>query len=281
MINTNGYTNRWPRAKRALRRGRAPFALALATMLLSAISTARAGVSYQIYMSSDFKLLMDPMNMSTQSMVQQTASTAANTANNNPVIDIKNTSMTASIKEVQFMLTDPDSVFDALGILQGPSDAQKRFGTTGPFATMTWGGSSKTIDIVLPTPLAPQHNLVFFVNLAPLNGHPDSTWMPGYTNIFFQDPPGPNPNANLKVFFNDNTILDNPLPSLESMATNTSTDPAAFVLASSCCNAPPTMFLTGGFGGSPVPEPSSVLLVMLGSLPLAIPAWRRYRRARR
>ncbi len=136
MINTNGYTNRWPGQPPPLA---ALFALALATMLLSAISTARAGVSYQIYMSSDYKLLMDPMNMSTQSMVQQTASTAANTANNNPVIDIQNTSTTASIKEVQFKLTDPDSVFDALGLLQGPSDAQKRFGTTGPFATIDLG----------------------------------------------------------------------------------------------------------------------------------------------
>jgi hypothetical protein len=279
MIDTNGYTNRWPRAKRALPLGRAPFALALATMLLSAISTARAADSYQIYMSSDYTLLMNPTSMSVQSMVQQTASTAANTANNNPVIDIQNTSSTASIKEVQFKLTDPDSAFDALGLLKGPSDAEKRFGTTGPFATMIWGGKSQTVDIVLPTPLAPHQNLVFFVNLTPLNGTPDPTWLPGYTNIFFQDPP--NTNANLKVFFSDNTTLNNTLPSLESMATNTSTNPQAFVLSSSCCNAPATMFLTGQFSGTPVPEPSSVFLVMLGSLPLAIPAWRRYRRAGR
>jgi hypothetical protein len=278
MTHTNYYTNRWLGTRRAVALPGLPLALVLATMLAAA-SPARAADSYQVYMSSDYTLLMNPMSMAVHSAVQQQSSSLANTANNNPVIDIQNTSSTASIKEVQFTLTDPDTIFDALSILKGPTDAQKRFGTTGPFATTIWGGKSKTIDIVLPTPLAPNQNLVFFVNLAPLTGNPSASWIPGYTNIFFQDPP--NMNANFKVFFNDNTTLNNVLPSLEDMQTNTSTDPAAFVLASSCCNTPSTMFLTGNFDGPPVPEPTSVMLVVLGSAPLAIPAWRRYRRSGR
>jgi hypothetical protein len=251
-----------------------PLALALATMLAAA-SPARAINSYQVYMSSDYTLLMNPLSMSVQSAVQQQASSMVSTANNNPVINIQNTSSSASIKEVQFTLTDPDTVFAALNILRGPTDAQKRFGTTGPFATTIWGGKSKTIDIVLPTPLAPQQNLTFFVNLSPLTGNPSASWIPGFTNIFFQDPP--NMNASFKVLFSDNTTLHDVLPSLEEMQTNTASDPAAFVLASSCCNTQSTMFLTANF----VPEPTSVVLVMLGSVPLAIPAWRRYRRSGR
>jgi hypothetical protein len=253
--------------------------MSLAALLAATSPAARGANSYQVYMSSDYTLLMNPTSGAVKSAVEQQASSVVNTANNNPVIDIQNTSSTASIKEVQFTLTDPSSVFDALSILKGPSNAEKRFGTTGPFATTIWGGKSQTIDIVLPTPLAPQQNLVFFVNLAPITGNPSANWVPGYTNIFFQDPPGPQTNASMKVVFSDNTTLNNVLPSLDDMATNTSTNPSAFVLASSCCNTQSTMFLTANFGGAPVPEPSSVALVLLGAIPLGLPVWRRYRRS--
>ncbi len=281
MIHTDCYTKHSPWVRRACRIPASALVLSLAALFIVSSPAARGADSYQVYMSSDYTLLSNPLSAAVKAAVQQQASSVVNTAINNPVIDLQNTSSTASIKEVQFTLTDPSSVFDALSILKGPTGAEKRFGTSGPFATTIWGGKSQTIDIVLPTPLAPKQNLVFFVNLAPITGNPSASWVPGYTNIFFQDPPGPNTNANLKVVFDDNTTLNNVLPSLESMQTNTETNPAAFVLASSCCNTQSTMFLTANFGGPPVPEPSSVVLVLLGSMPLAIPVWKRYRRTAR
>ena len=143
MDHTKGYTKAFTWIRWACRLPAVALVLSLAAALGASSPAARGANSFEVFMSSDYTLLMNPTSTVVHSMVQQEASTAANTANNNPVIDIKNTSSTASIKEVQFTLTDPDSVFDALGILKGPSDAQKRFGTTGPFATMIWGARAR------------------------------------------------------------------------------------------------------------------------------------------
>ena len=218
--------------------------------------------------------MMNPDNSSIQSQVAQKSSNVVNTANNNPVIEITNTSPTASISEVKMNLTDPDSVYNALKLLQSPLGATP----AAPYTNSVWGGPSKMIDIVLPHALAPNQSLVFAVNLGPLGGFPNPSWVPGYENIFFQMPEVPNTNANLAVTFvdpsspNSPTTLTNALPSLSSM------DPMVTVTSACCSTAPTSVFMTSFGSGPPVPEPSSMLLIVLGSLPLAVPAWRKYKR---
>jgi hypothetical protein len=206
--------------------------------------------------------------------VAQKSSAVVGTANNNPVINITNTSATANISEFQMTITDPDSVYNALKLLQAPIGA-----TPGaPFTNNVWGGSTKTIDIVLPTALAPNQSLVFAVNLGPLGGFPNASWQPGYENIFFQQPEVPNTNANLSVTYFDpsnptnSQTVTNQLPALDAM------DPLVTV-TSACCNTPSTSVFMTGFGGPPVPEPSSIVLVALGCVSMVIPAWRKYRRS--
>jgi hypothetical protein len=251
--------------------------LALAAICAAiAPSASRAGtVSYSVTMSSDESLLLNPNNLTVQNQVSQKSAPVVATANNNPVLDITNTSSTAVISDVQITLTDADSVFDALKLLQSPPGAIPQ----SPFTTKVWGGSTQTIDIKLPTALAPQQSLIFAVNLAPMGGFPSHSWDPGFENIFFQDPPNVNSNANLTISYNDPTqagdpagTLTNTLPSLSSM------DPLVTV-TSKCCSTPSTSVLTTSFSTTPVPEPGSVVLLVLGSLPLGLPVWRKYRRA--
>jgi hypothetical protein len=240
----------------------------------TAAPTRAATMSYNFSISSDQSLLMNPQNSSIQNQVAQKSSNVVNTANNNPVIEITNTSTTADISEVKISLTDPDSVFNALKLLQSPLGATP----AAPYTNKIWGGSSKMIDIVLPHALLPNQSLVFAANLGPLGGFPDISWMPGYQNILFQTPVTPNTNANLAVTFqdpsnpNNPTVLRNVLPSLTTM------DPLVTVTSACCSTAPTSVFMTSFGSGPPVPEPSSMLLIVLGSLPLAVPAWRKYKR---
>jgi hypothetical protein len=249
-------------------------ALIVAWCATTAPTLRAATMSYNFTISSDLSLMMNPQNSSIENQVAQKSSNVVKTANNNPVIEITNTSTTADISEVKLSLTDPDSVFNALKLLQSPLGATP----AAPFTNKIWGGPSTMVDIVLPHALLPNQSLVFAVNLGPLGGFPDISWVPGFENILFQTPVTPNTNANLAVTFNDPsnpnnpTVLTNVLPSLTAMV------PLVTVTSACCSTAPTSVFMTS-FGGPPaVPEPSGMLLIVLGSLPLAVPAWRKYKR---
>ncbi len=255
---------------------RVALALALVAMAVATSpSTVRAAtMSYSFSVSSDYSLLMNQQSSSVQNQVSQKSSPVVNTANNNPIIEITNTSTTSDISEFKLTLTDADSVFNALKLLQAPIGAKP----AAPYTNSIWGGASKTIDIVLPTALVPNQSLVFAVNLGPLGGFPNTSWQPGYQNIFFQTPVVPNTNANLTVTYSDPatpsdpTTVTNVLPSLSNM------DPLVTV-TSACCSTPSTSVFNTSFSvGPPVPEPSSMALVALGCMSTAFPAWRKYRR---
>ncbi|HEV2972169.1 MAG TPA: hypothetical protein VGY55_19505 [Pirellulales bacterium] len=252
-----------------------PAFIALAAICAAVVPSAtHAGtISYSVTMSSDYSLLLNPNNASVDKQVSQKSSTVVATANNNPVLDITNTSSTAVITDVKMTLTDPDSVFDALKVLQSPPGAMPQ----SPFTTNIWGGSTQSIDIKLPTALAPNQSLIFAVNLAPMGGFPNHSWDPGFENIFFQDPPTINTNANLMISYNDPTqagdpagTLTNALPALSSMT-------PLVTVTSLCCSTPSTSVLSTSFSTTPVPEPGSVVLMLLGSLPLGLPVWRKCR----
>ena len=247
-------------------------ALATAWFTLAAPAVRAVSVSYDFSISSNYSLLMSPQSSSAQSQVSQMSSGVVKTANNNPVIMITNTSSTAEISDVMMTITDPDSVYNALKLLQNPLGA-----TPGaPFTNNVWGGSTTTINIALPNALAPNQSLVFAVNLGPVGGFPNPSWVPGYENIFFNQPS--DMNAQVAVTYFDpasptNTqTLNSVLPNLTAM------DPMATVM-SSCCSTPSTSVFQTSFGTTPVPEPSSMLLVALGALTLGMPVWRRYKRS--
>ena len=61
---------------------------------------------------------------------------------------------------------------------------------TGAFATNVYGGPATSIDISLGTPLAPGQSVIWAMELAPVNGYTNASWVPGYQNILF---PGSNP----------------------------------------------------------------------------------------
>lgn len=249
-------------------------ALAAAWLAIDPPTLRAATVSYTFSVCSDYSLLMNPQSSSTQSQVSQKSSAVVGTANNNPVIKITNTSATADISEFKMTLTDADSVFNALKLLQAPIGATP----AAPFTSSIWGGSTKTIDIVLPTALAPNQSMTFAVNLGPLGGFPNVNWQPGYENIFFQQPITPNTNANLSVTYFDpsspvnSQTVTNQLPAIGAM------DPLVTV-TSACCNTPATTVFMTEFGGTAVPEPSSMALVALGCVSMVVPAWRKYRRS--
>ena len=264
--NTN---NAKPGARRLPVRVALAAAVAIAWFTLAAPAARAVSVSYDFSISSNYSLLMSPQSSSAQSQVKQMSSAVVDTANNNPVIMITNTSMTADISDVKITLTDPDSVFNALKLLQNPLGATP----AAPFTNNIWGGSTNMVNIALPTPLAPNQSLVFAVNLGPLGGFPNHSFVPGFENILFQNPSASN--AQLAVTYFDpsnptNTqTLNSVLPSLTTMT------PLVTVM-SSCCNTPSTSVLETSFG---VPEPSSILLLGLGVLTLGMPAWKRYMRS--
>lgn len=275
MNYTTRQTNKSsPRGLRLPVRVAVSAALALAWIASAAPALRAATMSYSFSISSDFSLLMNPQNPSIQNQVSQKSSGVVNTADNNPVIEITNTSDTADISEFKISLTDPDSVFNALKLLQSPLGATP----AAPFTNTIWGGPSKMIDIVLPHALLPNQSLVFAVNLGPLGGFPNINWAPGYQNIFFQPSVVPNTNANLTVTYfdplnpNSPTTVTNVLPSLTTM------DPLVTVTSACCSTAPTSVFNTSFTTAPPVPEPSSMLLAALGSLPLGLLIRRKYQR---
>jgi len=234
-----------------------------------AVPAARATiVSYDFSISSDMGLLLSPDSSSAQSMVSQMSSGVVRTANNNPVIMITNTSPTAEISDVMMTITAPDSVFNALKILQSPVGA-----TPGaPFTNNVWGGSTMTIDIALPNALAPNQSLVFAANLGPLGGFPNASWVPGFQNIFFNQPGGMN--AQVTVNFFDPASPSN-IQTFNSVLPNLADMNTVVTVTSACCSTPPTSVFQTSFL---VPEPSSVLLVLLGAVPLGRSVYRKCKR---
>ncbi len=266
--NTN---NAKPGAPRLPVRAAIAAAVAIAWFTLAAPAARAVSVSYDFSISSDYSLLLSPQNSSVQSQVAQKSMNVVNTANNNPVIKITNTSATADISDVKITLTDPDSVFNALKLLQNPLGATP----AAPFTNTIWGGSTNMVNIALPTPLAPGQSLVFAANLGPLGGFPNHSWVPGYQNILFQSPSATNAQIAVNYFDPSNPTntqtLNSVLPSLTTM------NPLVTVM-SSCCSTPSTSVFETSFGTT-VPEPSSILLVALGALTFGMPVWRKYKRA--
>jgi hypothetical protein len=270
MNYTNAFANKdEPRAVGFPLRAAIGAALASAWFTLAAPMARAVTVSYDFSISSNYSLLVNPQSSSAQGQVKQLGSGAVNTANNNPVIMITNTSATAEISNFMMTITDPNSVYNALKLLQNPLGA-----TPGaPFTNNVWGGPTKTIDIALPTALAPNQSLVFAVNLGPVGGFPNPSWVPGYQNIFFNQPS--NMNAQLAVMFFDPASPSNVQTFNSVLPPLTEMDPMITV-TSACCSTPPTSVFQTSFV---VPEPTSAALVALGSLPLGMLVWRKRNRA--
>lgn len=252
-------------------------AMVAAVLVVPAVHLAHADtMSYSIDISSSLQLMEAPNNASTQLQVSQQSGLVDRVASNNPILELTNTSTTSDISDVQLTLNDPESVIEALKVLSPDGTA------TGAFATNVYGGPATTIDISLATPLAPGQSVLWAMELAPINGYTNTGWTPGYQNILF---PGSNPipgtNASIQVTYLD-PVSGNPTVSTQVMPNLSVFDPAVTVDPTTNCSSTgtvTTLYTLGVPPTNPVPEPSSVLLLALGCLPLAVRAWRKRRQA--
>ncbi len=251
--------------------GIAAFLLAVG---LSATSHA-ATIQYSLSMSSDYGLLQNPTSVAAQTAAATQSTAVVNTANNNPVFDLKNTSLSADFTDVKLTLLDPQSMIDALKILQSPPGAT----AAAPFTTSTWGTPSKSIDIHLPTPLLPNQSLFFTINLTPNGGFSNMSWVAGYKNILFNSLGVGN--ATVNVSFTNSGIAGDPSGTLNNQLPNLANFDA-ITIASQCCSTPPTEMITDMIPGGPgpaVPEPGSVVLLILGAIPVAAVVRKKYRKS--
>jgi len=252
-----------------------------AAVLLPPAGVARAdSMSYSIDISSSLQLIEAPNSSSAQSQVSQQSGLVDRVANNNPFVEITNTSTTADITNIQLTLNDPESVIEALKVLS--SDGTP----TGAFATNVYGGPATSIDISLGTPLAPGQSVLWTMELAPVNGYSNTGWTPGYQNILF---PGSNPipgtNASIAVTYLDpstsnTTNSPSVLPDLDTFDDDMTVDPAT-----TCCSTgtPTSLYSldvpSGSVTPTSTPEPESIMLMVLGGVPLAVHVWRKRKRA--
>jgi hypothetical protein len=260
-------------------------AFAAAALMLPASRSAHADTdSYSIDIASSLQLLESPSNASVQKQVSEQSALVDRVANNNPVLELTNTSTTSDITNVQLTLNDPESVIEALKVLSTDGTA------TGAFATNVYGGPATTVDISLSTPLAPGQSLLWAMELAPVKGYADTGWTPGYENILF---PGSNPipgtNASFTVTYtdpmnSDPTTSTTVLPDLATFDPTVTVEPTA-ICSSSCGSSIGTATTLYTLGvpttttNPSVPEPSSVVLLVVGCLPLVVRAWRKRQRA--
>ncbi len=274
MYHTLVHTNLRGRFGRltGLARKSAWIAALLLAVGLSATSQA-ATIQYSLSMSSDYGLLQNPTSVAAQTAAATQSTAVVNTANNNPVFELTNTSATADFTDVKLTLLDPQSMIDALKILQSPPGAT----AAAPFTTSTWGTPSKSIDIHLPTPLLPNQSLFFTINLTPNGGFSNMSWVAGYKNILFNSLGVGN--AMVNVSYTNSGIAGDPsgtlntqLPSLANFN--------AITIASQCCSTPPTQMLDTMIEGpgSAVPEPGSIVLMLLGAIPVAAVVRKKYRK---
>jgi hypothetical protein len=237
-------------------------------------------MSYSIDISSSLQLMEAPNNASAQLQVSDQSALVDRVASNSPIVELTNTSTTSDISNVQLTLNDPESTIEALKVLSADGTP------TGAFATNEYGGPATTIDIALATPLAPGQSVLWAMELAPINGYTDTGWTPGYENILF---PGSNPipgtNASVQVTYVD-PVSGTPTTSSAVLPSLTSFDDAVTVDPTTVCSSTgtATSLYTLGVPSTttpppPVPEPTSMVLMALGGLPLAVRAWRKRRQA--
>ena len=82
--------------------------------------------------------------------------------NNNPVVEITNTSTTADISNLSLAIQNTPDIISALKVISGPNGAVPE----GSFATNIYGGPATSIDISMAaTPLAPGQSLIFMPGL--------------------------------------------------------------------------------------------------------------------
>ncbi len=252
--------------------------LAAIVALLCGPSVARAAtMSYSLSMSNDYGWIQNPASDMAQMAAKNKTSAVIATQYNNPILELTNTSVSANISDVKLIVNDPDSAINALKVLQGPPGAH----AVGQFANAVWGSSTKTIEIALPTPLAPNASLFFTLNLTPTAGA-SATWMPGFQNsLWSSSTVSPNTNANLAVTYVDPSN-GNATSVSNLQLTNDPNQMFIQRLMSTCCNSntAASTLLNASIGGPSIvtPEPASVVLMMLGSLPLGIGFWRNRRK---
>ena len=125
---------------------------------------------------------------------------------------------------------------------------------------------------MLTTPLAPGNSLIFMLELGPATSYADPTWVPGYKNVFYNTA-DPSKNAEFTVTYDPpggpTSTVSQTLPALAS------SDPLASVTN---CSGLTTTVTTTGMGTS-VPEPSSLVLLLLGGIPIWFAARRNRVRA--
>jgi hypothetical protein len=249
----------------------------VAAAFASATPAVRADtMSYSIDVSSSLALTESPTNPSVQLQVSDQSALVDRVADNNPVVELTNTSTTADISSVQLTLNDPESVIEAVKVLSSDGTA------TGAFANNVYGGPATSLDIALATPLAPGQSILWEMELAPVNGYGSAGWTPGYQNILF---PGSNPvpgtNASFDVTYTDPTT-GTPTSSSYVLPDLSSFDPAVTVQPTTVCSSTGTA--TGLFTLSvpsttptPTPEPGTIVLMGIGLVPLAVRVWRKRR----
>ncbi len=275
----------------ARRRGRAcrsRFATRLTLRSLAAIgliaglaaagpNAARADIiGYTLSISSDYSLLQTPGAGNIVTQVKNYTAHQLSVEENNPVFKLTNDAMSSGLTEFTLSLNDPDSVVSALKILTGAPGSQSQ--AQSPFTNNIYGGPSNSIDIKLSTPLAPDASMFFMLQLAPANGYSDPNFEPGYQSILWPTEPGSS-NADVSVTFNNSTdpttnTIAGPLADLADFVAN----PDSMLVVGCCGN---TSVLTNSMSGPtppPTPEPASVALMVLGSLPIVVPVWRKRRR---
>lgn len=270
-VHTKIDTNISGRLRSLARRSAWIAALAL-TIGLSA--TTQAGtVQYTLSMSSNYGLLQNPTSPSAQTTVSSMSSAAVATANNNPVFELTNTSVTADFTDVKLTLLDPQTMIDALKILQSPPGAT----AAAPFTNSVWGTPTKSIDISLPTPLAPNQSLFFTINLTPAGGFSNMSWVAGYKNILFNSMGVGNAAVNV-AYINSGNPSD-PSGTSSAVIPNLSNF-SAITIASQCCSTPSTQMLSTSvvIPNASVPEPGSFVLMALGALPVAAVVRKKYRK---
>jgi len=246
-------------------------ALALAFGLSAAASPSARGdtLGYGITVSSDYSLATSPGNGNVQLQAKGLSAHVLATEANNPVFEITNNAMTSGITSIVLTLNDPESTFEAFKILS-PTTGDM---ADAPFTVNAFNGPSDTVGITFSTPLAPGASTFFMAELGPANGFSDVNWTPGYQSILWK----PGEIANLNVTWNDTAdptdSISQALPALTDFMNNVN----SFTVVGCCGNTSLLTDIVTGPLPPPTPEPASVVLLLLGAIPAAVPVWRKRR----
>jgi len=249
-------------------------------------SATSVGPSYRLQFSTDVGLLDNPNDQMLQLQATWKTPQELVALRNAPLVRLTNLSETESMTSFLLDIADTEAVFDAWSLIQSPGGITPT--VASPLDSLDGGLTSTVFQISFAEPLAPGQFVTYRIDLDHGNGN--SSPVPDYRKIFWDKDDvvrdnnvrvqatfvGEEQLADLRVyeypFANqqfDTTLLDGANGSSQvvpGMSAGHAGDLGVFV------------FQQGGV--TPVPEPSSIALAVLGIAAAGLFGWRR-RAARR